>query len=53
MLDGGGIITPPGPGFPVWKGFDAIFPALNAAAEKKNNSIINDKGQRILIIYSS
>lgn len=35
MLDGGGIITPPGPGFPVWKGFDAIFPALNAAAEKK------------------
>lgn len=33
-------MTPPGPGFPVWKGFDAIFPALNAAAEKHIHVVI-------------
>jgi hypothetical protein len=32
MLEGGGIITPPGPGVPAWNGLEAIFPALNAAA---------------------
>ncbi len=32
-LAGGGIIAPPGPGFPCPNGLFCIFPALNAAAE--------------------
>lgn len=39
MLEGGGIITPPGPGVPAWNGLEAIFPALNAAAVIEMNKI--------------
>jgi hypothetical protein len=39
MLEGGGIITPPGPGVPAWNGLEAIFPALNAAAVIEINKI--------------